>query len=192
MTAPFELTGNFGGFVFTEEGKRRMLLSQGGQDRLLKVPRILRRRIIGKFRTGEPIRVAVTEERNPDTGQLKQIVSHVMPSGAPEGAVETDFAEVPSSSVMPAVSCMVRVCSKKNCWRKGGRELWEALRQEAGASGHAASNIEIRQVGCLDRCKQAPNVDCGNRVYSRCSPHQASTIIDQATGGRLRRETAQC
>ena len=175
MIAPLELTGQFGGFVFTDAGKRRMLLRQGDDARLLKVPRLLRRRIIGKFHPGEPIRVAVTEERHPETGVLKQVVSQVLP-----GTVER----------LPAASCVVRVCSKKNCWRKGGRELWEALEREAAAAGHAG-NIEIRQVGCLDRCKQAPNADCGKLAYSRCSPREAGSIIARAAGGLPRHEAGR-
>ena len=182
MTSAFELTGRFGGFVFTEAGKRRMLLRESDQERLLKVPRILRRRIIGKFPVGELIRVAVTEEREPETGVLKQVVSQVLPEA---GNSPVSF---PSPAVSaPVASCVVRVCSKKNCWRKGGRELFEALGHELAASGHAG-NIEIRQVGCLDRCKQAPNVDCGNRAYTRCSSREAGAIIARASGRPPHRE----
>ena len=178
MTSAYELTGRFGGFVFTDAGKRRMLLHGGDHDRLLKVPRILRRRIIGKFPVGELIRVAVTEEREPETGVLKQVVSQVLPETG-------DF--FPPPTAVPVASCVVRVCSKKNCWRKGGRELFEALAREVAASPHAA-NIEIRQVGCLDRCKHAPNADCGKRAYTGCLPREAGMIIAQAAGNPLHHE----
>ena len=182
MSAPFELTGQYGGFVFTDAGKRRMLLRQDGHDRLLKVPRLLRRRIMGKFRVGEPISVAVTEERGADTSVPRQVVSRVLPTAA-----DTTDTVLASVAAMPAASCVVRVCSKKNCWRNGGRELWETLGREVGAGGHVG-NIELRQVGCLDRCKQAPNADGGNRVYTRCSPADAGAIIAQVTGGPLHRQ----
>ncbi len=161
--------------MFTESGKRRMLL-EADREWLLKVPRILRRRIIGKFRVGDLLRVAVTEERDPETGVLKPVVSHVLPETADSGTGVSRLA-----SAAPVGSCVVRVCSKKNCWRQGGRELWDALARQLAASGHA-ERIEIRQVGCLDRCKQAPNVDGAQRVYSHCSPHEAGEIIAQAAG----------
>ena len=164
--ALLELTGQFGGFVFTDAGKRRMLLRHpDGGDRLLKVPRELRRRIIGKFRVGESIRVAVTEEADLETGVTRQVVSRVLP----------DVGEIAPPAAAPCV--VVRVCSKKNCWRNGGRELWEALERARLAGGHAMANVEIRQVGCLDRCKQAPNADCGSRAYARCSPREAGAIL---------------
>ena len=175
MTAPLVLAGQFGGFMFTDAGKRRMVLQQGECHRLLKVPRALRRRIIGKFRPGEPIRVAITEETDPETGAHKQIVSQVLP----------EIADV-AARAWPATtpSLVVRVCSKKNCWRNGGRELFAALECEAAAGGHAG-NIEIRQVGCLDHCKHAPNVALGDRVFARCAPREAGTLIARATAGLL-------
>ena len=178
-SAFLELTGEFGGFVFTDAGKRRMLLRQGDHVWLLKVPRDLRRRIIGKFRAGESLRVAVTEERDAETGVLKQVVSRVLPA-------MVDGADIVLSAVA-AAPVVVRVCSKKNCWRNGGRELWEALERERLAAPHAG-NIEIRQVGCLDRCKHAPNADGGSRAYSRCSPRDAGAIIAQAAGNPSHRE----
>ncbi len=171
--------------MFTEAGKRRMLLRQNAHDRLFKVPRILRRRIIGKFRAGDAIRVAGVEERDAESGALKQVVSQV--------SLETgDFAV--TSAGLPPVSAapvaVLRVCSKKNCWRKGGRELCDALNRAIAASGHAGQ-IELRQVGCLDRCKQAPNVDANGRVYSRCTPGEAGDIIAQAIHGPASVEIAK-
>ena len=165
----FDLTGIFGGFVFSEAGKRRMLLRLGEHACLLKVPRLLRRRLIGALRAGETVRVTGTESRDPGTGRLKRVVSQVVP-GAPS-----------SSSPAPAVACVVRVCSKKNCWRQGGRELWEALGRERDAQG-LAGQVDLRQVGCLDRCKQAPNADGGGQEFLRCSPADARAIIARAVG----------
>ena len=162
MSIPFELAGRFGGFVFTDAGKRRMLLRCGEETRLLKVPRLLRRRIIGKFGPGEPIRVAGTQEQEPETGVLKEVVSRVLP---------TDGG---SAAVAAPAPCVVRVCAKKNCWRQGGRELWETLSQQ--------DNVTLEQVGCLDHCKQAPNIECGHRVYSRCTPRDATNLISQTAG----------
>ncbi len=172
-TRPFGFAGRFGGFVFTGAGKRRLRLREGDEDRLLKVPRSLRRQIIGKFREGDPIRVIGTEETDAKTGACRQEVSQVLP-----GTEESGGAMSPSVNASAAV---VRVCAKKNCWRKGGRELWDALDRELAASGQAGK-IALRQVGCLDRCKQAPNADGGGIEYTRCSPGQAAGIVAQVAG----------
>ena len=181
-TMPSEFTGLFGGFVFTAAGKRRLLLRQGERELMLKVPRVLRRRIIGKFRTGEPMRVAVVEDIDDETGARRQVVTEVLPDMA-----DFPVGTLPFDRLTQAAPCIVRVCSKKNCWRNGGRELWEALEQQSRARG-PAGKIEVRQVGCMDRCKQSPNVDCGNRIYTRCTTGDARSIIAHAIDAPLPRE----
>ncbi len=160
----FELTGRFGGWVRTDAGKRRMLLHHGEHVSLLKVPRLLRRNLIGKCHAGQIIHVAGTEEPDPGTGVSKRTVSQFRVDPADSAAL---------------VSCPVQVCSKKNCWRKGGRELWDALCRERDARG-LAGQVDLRQVGCLDRCKHAPNADWGDHEFSHCSPGDAATIIARA------------
>ena len=76
---------------------------------------------------------------------------------------------------------MIRVCAKKNCWKQGGRELYEALDRQLDALGRPA-NVTLQPVGCLDQCKHAPNVECGHRVYSRCTSHEAEAIMARAAG----------
>ena len=183
MTAPFDFTGHFGGFVFTDAGKRRLLLRQDDGDRVLKVPRILRRRIIGKFRSGDTIRVAGTEEKDAESGVLKLVVSRVLPAAG-------DFSSASGLPPVSAAPVVLRVCSKKNCWRNGGRELFDALGRAVAAGGHARQ-IELRQVGCLDRCKQAPNVDGGGSEFSRCSPAEAGRLIERAANRSLHGEAAR-
>ena len=100
-------------------GKRRMMLWVGNQDRLLKVPRILRRRIIGKFPVGTWGRVVVTGKRELETGVLKRVVSQVLPE-----AGNSSVGSLPTPTATSVVSGVVRVCSKQNYWRKSGRELF--------------------------------------------------------------------
>ena len=175
VITPFELSGRFGGFVFTPEGKRRMLLHQDGETCLLKVPRLLRRRLVGQLLPGAPLRVAGTEAFDPGTGVRKRVVSRVLPDEAPPHLVDS------ADALPPAVFCPVRVCSKKNCWRQGGCELWDALVREREARG-LAGQVELRQTGCLDRCKQAPNADVGRGEFSRCAPRDAAALLDRAAG----------
>ena len=177
---PFELAGRFAGFVFTETGKRRMHLRDGEDEHLLKVPRTLRRRLIGKFQPGQLIRVAGIEEQDPVTARLKRVVSRVLPDTA---AASPEHVEPPPAPT-PVAACPIRVCAKKNCWRQGGRELWEVLNREVTARG-LAGQITLRQVGCLDRCKHAPNVDCGGHAYTRCAPADAARMIARAVPGHF-------
>lgn len=194
---PFELVGHFGGFAFTAGGKRRLLLRRRGEpDRWLKVPKDLRRRVAGRFRPGEPIRVAGTAERDPVTGLIKYVVSRVLPvTGANvDAGAHGDTSPAVAALRLPpthaaarptTTTTTIRVCAKKNCWRHGGRELWEALDRELGARDDLTGRIELRRVGCLGRCKRAPNADCGRHEHTACPPHDASAIVAHAAKTQL-------
>ena len=176
--APFELAGRFGGFVFTEAGKRRMLLCGTGAEWLLKVPKELRRRITGKFRLGETIRVAGLQAEDPATGGANRIVSRVLPDAVAD--LPETVAATPAPPRSPAACASpILVCTKKHCWRNGGRELWDALGREVESRG-LTDRLEVRQVGCLGRCKQAPNVDRGRHEHARCVPAAAAVIVQRA------------
>ncbi len=164
--AAFDLTGEFGGFIFTVMGKRRMVLRVSGQDCLVKVPRLLRRRIIGTFRAGQALRVIGTEETDGRGTVHKRVAEQIVPAGV----------EVAPPVARARTVCTVKVCAKKNCWRSGGQEIFKALKQEAAACG-LADQVEIKAVGCLDRCQQAPNLDTPWREYRRCVPRDAKAIL---------------
>lgn len=165
-SATFDLTGNFGGFIFTAAGKRRMVLRVGEQDHLLKVPRLLRRRVIGTFRIGQSLRVVGSEEHDGSGGVSRRVVEQMVPAGV----------EIAPPSVQTRTLCTVKVCAKKNCWRRGGQELFKALKQAA------PDGVEIKAVGCLDRCEQAPNVDTPWREYRRCTERDAAAILTEVSG----------
>ena len=138
-----------------------MILRVAEQDYLLKVPRLLRRRVIGTFRAGQSLRVAGHEERGGDGGSIKRVVAQIVPAG-------TEIAPPP---VQTAITCTIKVCAKKNCWRRGGQELFKALRQEA------PGGVEVKAVGCLDRCDHAANLDTPWREYRRCTERDAPAIL---------------
>lgn len=171
-STPFDLTGEFGGIVFTEAGKRRLRLRVGDAERLLKVPKILRRRMIGNFRPGQVIRVCGDEEHDLLTGTTKWVVAAVLPPGGLAGAP----AGAPAAPPPPTGS--IRVCAKKSCWRHGGCELFAAVERGIRARG-LEEHVKVRAVGCLDRCKQGPNVDWGDRELSHCRPEQFAALLDR-------------
>ncbi len=178
---PFELTGEFGGFIYTDAGKRRMVLRAGEREYLLKVPKELRRRVIANFRPGEEVFVTGVEERDAVTGATSRwLVTRVQSAAS---------ARAPAEAAAPpwrGASGPILVCVKKNCWRAGGRELWHALERELDAQGLAAA-MELKAVHCLDRCKQAPNAEWRGCAFRRCAPADATAIVAHAATAVTRR-----
>ena len=118
------------------------------------------------FRAPQPLHVTGHEEH--DKGGSRWIVSEIRPVGAQE----------PPTARRSFVPGPIRVCAKKNCWREGGRELCEFLRQQA-VLRDVANAVEIKAVGCMDHCKHAPNLQWQGHVIQRASLQDAKEIIDR-------------
>lgn len=160
---PFELHGEFAGFIRTLLGKKRMVLRTEKDDCFLKVPKALRHRLTGALIPGSKIAV---------TGH--QVVEE---SGrGPKMVVSTVQLLTAAGTAVP-VGCPIRVCTKKNCWRSGGKELWHALETTLAERG-LTGVVQLEEVDCLDHCKRAPNAEWQGCEFHRCSPKDAEKIVD--------------
>ena len=75
----------------------------------------------------------------------------------------------------------IRVCARKNCWRNGGKELYEALRDGIDKAG-LADDVRLKRVDCLDHCKRGPNAACAGRNFHHCQPVDAARILQPFLG----------
>jgi (2Fe-2S) ferredoxin len=159
----FELRGEFAGFIRTIQGKRRMVLHADHENWLLKVPKDLRHHLTTTLSPGS--KIAVTGEEFFEEGHdgPKRVVSKVQ------------FL-TPSGETIP-IHCPIRICTKKNCWRSGGKQLWQALEESLVRRGLAES-VQLEAVDCMDHCKHGPNVEWQGCEYHRCSPEDAEKIVD--------------
>lgn len=155
MSTPFELTGDFGGFVRNLLGKRRLLLHTATGEVQLKVPRPLRLRLDGRLPIGTPLAVSGFEQEA--RGKPHLAVVRIRIAGTGE-----------------CHTCPIQVCTKKNCWRQGGRELWHTLEGELAKLPGAP---KLEGIDCLDRCKQAPNFDCGALAFQHATPERARRFL---------------
>src|SRR5688500_9957865 len=140
LQSSFEVTGTFEEFRRNENGKLRMLMRvESGDVLTMKVPKDVRTPFADPPRTGMKIAVRGVEERR-IFGEPKRVVSWLRLLSAP---AETQSA---------CAKCPIRVCSKKNCWKNGGKQLWDYLENRIAEEGleHA---VELKVVGCLGNCK---------------------------------------
>ena len=158
----FQMHGEFAGFIRTREGKKRMILRVSGEEILLKVERELRRELSGHLAIGAAVAVAGVMRTELFTGESKRVVTHVKPLG------------------QAAQPCTFKVCAKKNCWKQGGRELWQAL-ETAVAEQDLGDAVRLKAVGCLDECKHAPNVECQGHVHRHCTPAGVRRLLAEVT-----------
>jgi hypothetical protein len=154
----FELRGQFCGFVRTLLGRRRMVLRVDKVEHFLKVDKELRHRLKTALTPGSEILVLGHER----PGDKKRVVDEVKLM-TPEGPVA-------------CAVCPIRVCTKKNCWRNGGKELWEALEVTLARQGLTGA-IPLEGVHCLDHCKRGPNAEWQGRDFHHCTPRDSERIV---------------
>jgi len=163
LATHFELRGQFCGFIRTLLGKRRMVVRVEGEEHFLKVEKELRHRLKHALTPGSEILVSGHES----PGDRKRVVSNVHLI-TPEGPVA-------------CATCPIRVCTKKTCWRNGGKELWEAL-EGSIARRELATEVQLEGVHCLDHCKRGPNAEWQGHDFHHCTPRDAERIVDRANG----------
>jgi NADH:ubiquinone oxidoreductase subunit E len=75
----------------------------------------------------------------------------------------------------------IRLCTKKKCWKNGGKELWYGLEREIDESG-LTGVVRLKAVGCLDNCKRGPNLEIEGCLHGRCNRRDAAALIRQIAG----------
>jgi hypothetical protein len=163
-TSSFQLEGVFAGFFRDMLGKRRIVLRCEGEEVFLKVPKTLRRELEEKLTPGERVFVRGSEAEDEESGRDRRVVYQV--SRVAEGS--------------EVISCPIRVCAKKNCWRNGGKELWRELERRIDEAG-LKDSVRLKAVDCLDRCKHGPNAEIGGCEFRRVSAADAGEILSRVT-----------
>jgi NADH:ubiquinone oxidoreductase subunit E len=68
------------------------------------------------------------------------------------------------------------VCSKKNCWRQGGREIAHLVERELESAG-LQRLVRVKLSGCLDCCKSAPTIACNERLIANCERETVEKLV---------------
>lgn len=138
--------GQYGGPLRSPKGKiKGLMLLQGGASYPIKLPKYLRPLLLREGRLGAPLQISVY----PD-GEDWRGVDLVFGGELGERPLTP-----PSPPLAPPI-CL-QVCTKGKCSRRGGQQIYQALRQ-AVATDPAYGSIQVEAVGCLKACKQGPNL----------------------------------
>ena len=124
------------------------------------MPKALRKELDGTLRAGQELIVSGADTPGDADEPGGPVVSQVRVAGQPA-----------------CVTCPIRICTKKNCWRNGGRDLWTALEKKIETAG-LSDCVRLKAVGCMDHCKRGPNAEFGGRDFHHCSPRTAEEILE--------------
>ena len=142
-----------------------MVVRVGSEEVYLKVPKQLRRELDALLVSGDEIIAEGHDEAEHDGPPRRRIVEQVR---LVRGEARRGLATI-------------RICAKKNCWRRGGQELWRELEQKIESAG-LGDRVRLKAVGCMDHCKRGPNVEAADRHFHHCTARRAGEILKHFAG----------
>lgn len=144
----------------------------------LEVSRKLSKQVACKLYPGARVTVRVLDHWDFRKAQRKSFLQAVesldctdwketvqQASGASVPDIGDGFRQEETDCSAACVRGCIRICTKKNCCRKGGRRLWCMLEESLSRCG-LQNAIALKPSGCLGQCKQGPCMMClpGNKV----------------------------
>ena len=176
----FETDGEVVEFLMTLQGKWRLVLRTGTGDLHLKITKSLRSELRAMLQPGMRVSVRGFEERKRFATQPLLTITDCLvlsPHSGDRGIRDEELV---------CASCPIEVCAKKNCWKNGGKVVYETLCRELDTAG-LGEHVKVKKVGCLDNCKRGPNVLHGKTLHERCSEETTGAIVRKIRGGGEKR-----
>ena len=74
----------------------------------------------------------------------------------------------------------VLICQKSNCWKKGGKKVFEEL-ESVLKDRNLGDTVQIKKTGCLNKCKKAPNLVMlpDKAKYTKVQPKQVKGFVEK-------------
>jgi NADH:ubiquinone oxidoreductase subunit E len=90
------------------------------------------------------------------------------------------FEEARAEKPKKAATAKILVCEKSSCWKRGGKQLCEAIAQTLKEKG-LEDAVEIKRTGCLKQCKEGPNLVIlpDKAKYSQVRPYQVASLLEK-------------
>jgi hypothetical protein len=129
---PFEVEGQFLGFLPDKDGKLKYLRWQAEAEVFVgKIPKPLRSALYRTLKPGDRVQIAGEREVDLLKEREKWVLYRVVPLGERAGCIASG-AEADPEPGAPKAKGKVLVCQKSNCYRRGAGAVMQALRLPLG------------------------------------------------------------
>ncbi len=166
----FEMQGRLIEFSEIKHGRPlRMLLEADGQIHSLKISKHIRLPDSPFFHPGAHVLVKGEQTwESPDEVKRKAFLIELIEGAIPDPAAPSTRAG--------ALDC-IRVCSRSNCWKNGGKQIYRALKEMA--KEQIEGNVVIDTTKCLGHCDHPPALIClpAGRVHDHVQLQDIPEIL---------------
>ncbi len=92
----------------------------------------------------------------------------------------SDAALATTSQNFTKPAAKILVCKKSSCWKRGGEKVCQVI-EEMCRDRDLSDQVQIKTTGCLNRCKQGPNLVImpDKARYSSVKPQQVPVLLEK-------------
>ena len=178
----FSLSGKLTKIYSKKERVKYIKLATAQGKYLIKISKKLSRKI-ADLSCGCQIEVAgeLKQSKKKSKRKYKAQAIAVIPQDLDKkAAIETKVVSLPSENAQAKSKARVLICQKSNCWKKGGKQVYEELDSILG-DRNLDNEVTIKKTGCLKKCKKAPNVVMlpDKAQYTKVKPKQVENLVEK-------------
>jgi len=185
---PFVLEGRFLGFLFKDGYKVKYLkILTNNREWLIEVSKPLRKEISLDLPVGEWVQVSGSQKYSSKYPVPKLKAEAIAPVNPGQPSLTDGQASPAKPAVNPEpkavptlpTSGKILVCGKSDCWKRGGKAVCAALKDEL-SDRQLDGQVAVQTTGCMKHCKSGPNIVVmpDKKRYSRIRPDDVSDILD--------------
>ena len=182
LISEFTAIGELKNLTVKSNGRvKYLLLSTENQEYSIKLPKEQPKKLIRQLHPGCQVKITgiLTSKVKKNKTEYKAHSIKVLTPPTIPTQLQTPTTQSKARKSKKA-EAKVLICKKSNCWKKGGKETYEALAKELENRG-IAEQVDIKLTGCLKKCKKAPNMVVlpDKEQYTKVKPKQIGTIVEQ-------------
>lgn len=178
---PFTLVGQLLAFVIKEGNKVKYLrINIAEQEYWIKVPKPLGSDLDLSLKPGDYLEISGYSKPDSKKGILKlkaeeiKLIDSIKETEPLTGSTQSNNIKKRKKKAS------ILVCQKSTCWRRGGKDICEAVEGHLRDRG-LEEEVEVKRTGCLKQCKKGPNVvmmpEKGR--YSQVKPQQVINLLEK-------------
>ena len=183
---PFHFSGKLSKISYQKKKLKHIKLVTEQGKYWIKVPKKLRKKI-ASLNKGCQLEISGTSKQDDKTGKAGKTKykaqTIVLIPQEPNQAVKPKTKAV---SLLPVFDgqlkskAKVLIRQKSNCWKRGGKKVYEELESILGDRG-LIKQLEIKKTGCLKQCKKAPALVMmpDKARYNRVKPKQVGELVEK-------------
>ena len=176
---PFDFEGKLTKISYKKKQIKYIKLATDEGKHWIKIPKKLRTKI-DSLSKGCRLEVSGTLKQYSKTGKTKYKAKTVVLVPPTENSqVKTKTVSLlPVFDSKTKSKAKVLICQKSNCWKKGGKQVYEEIETILDDRG-LSQEIPIKKTGCLKQCKKAPALVMlpDKARYSQVKPKQVSDLV---------------